>query len=304
MMDYIYSSYMKNHKATRILAFLVVLAVFFTACKPQESKDSEEFDPEQAYQLVERQLAFGPRIPGSNAIRETRAWIEGELIDYGWKAESQCFEHEGIPLCNILAWPSEHSASKPYVLLSAHYDTRRFADSDPISPGDPVPGANDGASGVAVLLELARVLEPGKLSFDIELAFFDGEDQGRLDGWDWSVGASYMAANLKHNPDAVVVVDMVGDRDLQIYIENNSDRKLAEEIWSIAAKYGFSGFIPESKHSIIDDHLPFVQLSIPAVDVIDIEYAAWHTTADTVDQISAESLYQVGRTLQLWLEER
>ena len=296
--------HMKKQKATRITTFVFLLGALITACKLDEPTRHVEFDPDRALVLVERQLEFGPRIPGSDANRETRSWIASELVNLGWSVELQCFDHMEIRLCNILARSGEPSASGPYVLLGTHFDTRRFADSDPFALSDPVPGANDGASGVAVLLELARVLEPARLGFDIELAFFDGEDQGRLDGWDWSVGANFMAASLKHDPEAVIVVDMVGDRDLQIYIENNSDPALAEEIWSIAAEAGFSGFIPESKHSIIDDHLPFVQRSIPAVDVIDIEYSAWHTTSDDLEQISADSLYQVGRTLQLWLEER
>jgi glutaminyl-peptide cyclotransferase len=173
-----------------------------------------------------------------------------------------------------------------------------------LAPIVSVPGANDGASGVAVLLELARVIDLNKVDSGLALAFFDGEDQGHLLGWDWSVGSRYMAEHLKLPPELVVVVDMVGDRDLQIYIEHNSDPSLADEIWSIAGEAGFPGFIAQPKHSIIDDHLPFAQRSIPAVDIIDIEYPVWHTTLDNLEQISADSLFQVGRTLQLWLETR
>jgi len=295
---------MKNKKATRIGGLLVAVAALSASCQIRQAAKPAAFDGQRAYENIVEQMDWGPRFPGTEGHQTTQAWITKELISLGWNAEQQCFENRGVELCNILGWSPGDSSAEPYVLLGAHYDTRRLADSDPVRFSEPVPGANDGASGVAVLLELARIIDPGLLDDGVLLAFFDGEDQGHIDGWDWSVGASYYANTLQRAPEAVVIVDMVGDRDLQIYIENNSDPALADEIWSIASREGFKGFIAEPKHAIIDDHLPFVQRAIPAVDIIDIEYPAWHTTHDTLDQISAESLYQVGRTVQIWLETR
>jgi Zn-dependent M28 family amino/carboxypeptidase len=191
----------------------------------------------------------------------------------------------------------------PTILLGAHYDTRRRADRDPSHPDQPVPGANDGASGAAVLLELARVLNVEATGHQIQLAFFDAEDDGQLDGWDWIVGSTYMAGQLSDNPQKMVLVDMIGDADQQIYWENNSDVDVRLSIWQIAAELGYGDyFLPQARHTLLDDHLPFKQRGIPSVDIIDFDYAYWHTTADTIDKLSPDSLERVGRTIQSWLE--
>jgi Zn-dependent M28 family amino/carboxypeptidase len=167
-----------------------------------------------------------------------------------------------------------------------------------------VPGANDGASGVAVLLELARVL-PHDLEGQIWLVMFDAEDNGHLEGWDWILGSSAFAESLAEVPDGVVVVDMIGDADLQIYLEINSDKSLRTDIWEQAASLGHADvFINEEKFSMLDDHSPFLRLGIPAVDIIDFDYPYWHTLSDTPNKVSADSLQIVGETLLAWLLSR
>jgi len=184
----------------------------------------------------------------------------------------------------------------------AHYDSRLVADNDPDRNNHllPVPGANDGASGVAILLELSKVIPED--SIPIGLVFFDAEDNGRIPGWDWILGSRAFVANLKYKPRAVVLVDMVGDSNLDIYMEMNSDPELNRQIWEVARALGYEkSFIPEYKHRIIDDHVPFIEAGIPAIDIIDIDYPYWHTTLDTVDKVSPESLNQVGNTLLQWI---
>jgi Zn-dependent M28 family amino/carboxypeptidase len=154
---------------------------------------------------------------------------------------------------------------------------------------------------VAVLLELARVLDPEALGRTLWLTFFDAEDNGNLDGWDWIVGSQYMADNLTETPQGMVLVDMIGDADLQIYYEGNSHTGLRENIWDVAAELEYAQFIPTLKYTILDDHIPFKNRGIPAVDLIDFDYPYWHTVEDTLDKISATSLEAVGRTLQEWL---
>jgi hypothetical protein len=134
------------------------------------------------------------------------------------------------------------------------------------------------------------------------LVLFDIEDQGRLTGWDWSLGARGFVDLLEITPQSVVIVDMIGDSDLKIYKENNSTSSLVEEIWAKAGELGYPQFIGQWKHTITDDHVPFLQAGIPAVDIIDIEYPYWHTTQDTVDKVSAESLMAVGDTVVSWLK--
>ena len=192
-------------------------------------------------------------------------------------------------------------ASGPLILLGAHYDTRRLADRDPTRPDLPVPGANDGGSGVAVLLELARVLPPRALACQIRLAFFDGEDNGGLDGWEWAAGSRQFAQALEREPLAVVVVDMVGDRELALPIERTSSPDLAAEIWSAAGQQGLDAFHTEPGPSVLDDHTAFLSRGWRAVDIIDLTYPYWHTTEDTLDKVSAGSLEQVGEGLLAWL---
>jgi Zn-dependent M28 family amino/carboxypeptidase len=260
-----------------------------------------EFDGRRAFADVERQVAFGPRLPGSQAHAQAVAWMQAELESSGWDVELQETTFMDQPVQNVIARRGEDQA--PWIILGAHYDSRLEAsqDPDPARQADPVPGANDGASGVAVLLELARVL-PGNLEKQVWLVFFDAEDQGRIPGWDWILGSRAFVAELEGAPDAVIVVDMIGDAGLNIYKERNSDEGLTEEIWQAAAQRGHGdAFLPEDGYSIIDDHTPFLEKGLRAIDIIDFDYPYWHTVADTPDKVSAESLHAVGDTLLYWL---
>lgn len=282
----------------------VWVALLLAACglRAGEPSPTGPFDGARALRAVEAQLAFGPRFPGSVGHESMQAWIPGQLGEVGWQVQAQRFENEGVALRNFLATrPGELSTD---ILLGAHYDTRPVADRDAQAPQQPVPGANDGASGVAVLVELARTMPPDLPGCDIGLAFFDAEDSGGLDGWEWALGSRHFVAQMTYRPSAVVVVDMVGDRQLEVYIEQNSDRPLAEEIWGVGMTLGYQAFRPQAKYSILDDHTAFLEKGIPAVDIIDFDYPYWHTTEDTFDKVSAESLEAVGRTLASWLVQR
>ena len=259
------------------------------------------FDGQRAYDLVSVQMDFGPRIPGTEAHRQTGDWILDELERHEWQIDIQEYSYRGVTLRNITG-KAGPAVGDP-IILGAHYDTRPLSDRDSTMPEKAMPGANDGGSGVAVLLELARVLDAEKLHDPVWLVFFDAEDSGDIAGWDWIVGSRHYAENLTVRPEAVVVVDMVGDADQQLYFERNSTRALRKKIWATASKLGYESFIPRPRHSMLDDHTPFLQLGYPAVDIIDFDYPYWHTTEDTVDKISAPSLESVGRTLQAWLNQ-
>lgn len=274
---------------------------FLTACA-RPTPPPQRFAGQRAATWVEKQCASGPRVTGSAARDAVFDLIRAELTSLGWTVDEQGFDYRGVTVRNLLAWRGEGEA----VLLGAHYDSRASADQE--DPTQPVLGANDGASGVAVLLELARVLEVDWTQRRIYLAFFDAEDNGDLNGWPWSVGAETMAARWDesgHPPlKQVVIVDMVGDADLQLYYDGNSDAALRETLWSLAAAQGYEAiFIPRVKYFMIDDHLPFAQRGIPAVDIIDFDYPYWHTTQDTPDKIAPASLEAVGRVLETWLEQ-
>jgi glutaminyl-peptide cyclotransferase len=258
------------------------------------------FDGKRALKDIETQLTFGPRTPGSNAHQQTEDWILSELETAGWQVEEQRSEVDGHAIRNLIA---KHGTGTPWIILGAHYDSRFKADQDedPAARDNPVPGANDGASGVALLLGLARAL-PQDLPGQVWLVFFDAEDQGNLPGWNWILGSRYFAEHLEGKPDGVVVVDMIGDADLHIYRERSSDPALTDAIWGTAAAYGYDKqFQPTFKYNMLDDHLPFLELGIPASLLIDFDYPQWHTATDTLDKVSAESLDVVGTTLYQWL---
>jgi glutaminyl-peptide cyclotransferase len=293
-----------------ILGRLAVDATKIAATADPENPDFiGKFNGERALADVKYQVSLGARTPGSDAHGKTEKWIVRELQQANWSVEIQDAPSQSHSIRNIVARWGE---GRPWIVVGAHYDSRFVADRDP-DPSMrslPVPGANDGASGVSVLLEMARNLpermapgeNPGKPCWgQVWLVFFDAEDQGNLPGWDWILGSRAFVTGLEEFPDAVVIVDMIGDADLNIYLEKNSDAELSRQIWSSAALLGFSGFVAQPRHQMTDDHIPFVEAGIPAVDLIDFDYPYWHTTQDTPDKVSAESLRAVGETLLTWL---
>jgi Zn-dependent M28 family amino/carboxypeptidase len=270
---------------------------------PGVDSNYAEFNGKLAYQTVQEQLSFGSRAPGKAGHQQFIDWIQNELTSLGWSNEVQQSSQLGHPIHNIIA---KRGDDHPWIILGTHYDTRQVADNDPNleERKEPVPGGNDGASGVAVLLELARIL-PSDLKLQTWLVFFDAEDNGNIPGWDWALGSRAFVNHLEELPDAVVIIDMVGDVDLNIYKEMNSTPQLASEIWDQAKILGYDGyFIDQSGYSIIDDHMPFLMVDIPSVLIIDLDYPYWHTTEDTADKISARSMKIVGETLYHWLSNK
>ena len=291
-----WSAMVTRRPLLRLAFTLILVALAVPACSSQ----GEIFDGKRAYEHVVAQCAIGPRPVGSAEGRKTAEYITTTLEDLGWTVEQQEFLYRGVVGRNVIA----SRGSGELYLLGAHYDTRPIADRDPTDPTQPVPGANDGASGVAVLLELARALNVDKTGAEVWLAFFDAEDCGNINGWPFSVGAAYMAEHLSVEPVATVVVDMVGDTDQKFTWESGSDETLNRTLWAIAAGLGYEHeFLPRIGYAIIDDHVPFLQRGFVAVDVIDFDYPYWHTTQDTPDKVGAESLQRIGRVLEKWLEE-
>lgn len=258
------------------------------------------FSGDNALLFAKNQLDMGPRVPGSSAHQEFGNWATALFSKYGWQVEEQTGDMIGHPLMNIIA---KKGLGKELVIIGAHYDSRMIADKDQPASLLPVPGANDGASGVAVIMELARVLDVPEEK-QIWLVLFDLEDQGKINAeWDSILGSKYFVDHLDTTPQAVVVIDMIGDRNLEIKREQTSDQSIIDEIWSIAKEQGYKDqFQNIHGFSILDDHTPFLNNNIPAVDIIDFDYPFWHTSADTLDKISVESLHTVGSVLETWLE--
>ena len=288
---------------THAVYFLILtLLLCLTSCGTAKDQEQIKLMP-----LVEQQMALGPRIPGSEAhgkfIEQTVKTLETE----GWTVRCEEERYQGKTIRNITAERGADLTNSKWIVIGAHYDSRITADQE-ILPADqqkPVPAANDGASGVAVLLGLAKTL-PKDLNKRITLAFFDAEDQGRVMGWpDWCLGSRLLAEQygaLECKPDAVIVADMIGDADLNIYREKNSDQALTDELFGIAAQLGYSKqFINREKYAMYDDHVPFLEQGIPAADLIDFDYPWWHTLSDTADKLSEESLQAVYNVLREYL---
>ena len=282
--------------------FFVVVGFGLHAIERMELNSPVSFNQERAFDHLETQMAFGPRVPGSDAHRLFSRWAIEQLAIRDWEVTTQSGKMNGHDLTNIIA---KKGKGNRVIILSAHYDSRIVADQDPSYPvvSQPGPGANDGASGVAVLIELARVL---KIPNDKQMwiVLFDLEDNGRLPGWEWVMGSQYFVDNLEIIPEAVVNLDMVADTDLIIYPERTSTTWINDQIWGIAARMGYENYFSTGKsHSILDDHTPFLDKGISAADIIDIDYAYYHTLEDNLDHVSADSLGIVGRVIEKWVED-
>ena len=283
------------------LYFISSIFWTFILLKSNGKMEEMQFDGGRALDDVEYQLSLGPRTPGSPGHELELQWLKDTLDNNQWQTNYQKGLYNKQSITNVIA---KRGMGRPWIILGAHYDTRLISDKDPNQEMRklPVPGGNDGASGVAVLLEMSRVI-PNDYPMEIWLVFFDAEDNGNIEGWDWIMGSRFFIDNLDGQPDAMVLVDMVGDKDLEIFMEVNSDPKLKTEIWRSAAELGYQNyFIPINKYAIIDDHIPFIENGIPAVNIIDFDYAYHHTVADTLDKVSAQSLGIVGKTILSWLD--
>ena len=291
-----------NKRILAIAGFLIIVLIglFSWQYARVHRQRPQTFNGDRAYLDVVHLESLGPRTPGSQAHQDAIDYFKSELQKANWIVEVQVVEVNGNLIKNVIA---RRSDMPPEVIFGAHYDSRLMADRDPDAKKQqqPVPGANDGASGAAVLLELGRVLPAN--SVPVWLVFFDAEDQGSIPGWqEWSIGARAFVDTFTLKPRAVVIVDMVGDKNLNILKEKQSSQRLINEIWSVAHELGFQKyFLNETKYSIIDDHVPFLEAGIPAIDIIDIEYRYWHTSYDTADHVSPVSLSIVGSTLQVWI---
>ncbi len=285
---------------TRMSLFVIFLLGFLGCKQGQADVDHDYFNGNRAYVDVINQVEMGARYPGAKGHDEIILYINDELERSGWQVDRQVTELNGKAVINLIASRDE---DPEYVLLGAHYDSRILADRDQVEDlrNEPVPGANDGGSGVAVLLELARTL-PDDLPLSTRLVFFDAEDNGGIEDWDWILGSRAYVRDIDPLPKIAVILDMIGDSDLQVYYERNSDQVIREDIWRVADDLGFENiFIKEEKHSMLDDHIPFLEAGIPAVDLIDFDYPYWHTTEDTPDKVSPESLQLIGDTITAWL---
>jgi glutaminyl-peptide cyclotransferase len=291
--------------------------VLAAACLHATQPAAAAFDGARAYEHVRQVVSIGPRPAGSPGAAATRAYITRQLSALGIKAEEQPFEAETpigrLKMVNVRATIAPSAVLGPSaqgrgrIVIAGHYDTKVFHEF-------PFVGANDGGSSTAFLIELARALKARTNARPIELLFLDGEEAtGEWQGTDHTYGSRYYVdaarkANALKDIHALILVDMIGDRDLLVKRESNSTPWLTNAIWAAARRLKRPEFSDEAT-PIEDDHLEFLEAGVPAVDLIDLEYytrsgtVAWHTKDDTLDNVSARSLQAVGDVLLASLAE-
>jgi glutaminyl-peptide cyclotransferase len=288
-----------------VFAVLSVLSVLFSACR-ERPRPPREFDGPSAFEYIRTQVGFGPRVPGTRAHERMASWLDSMLHARADTVVVQSWDHvtarkQTLHLRNFIA--RFNVAAPKRLLLLAHWDSRPLTDS-PLSrdSSHAVIGANDGGSGVALLLGVADVLKRAPPAIGVDLLFVDGEDYGDFTKTpnDVLIGSRYYGAHQPpgDKPLYAVLFDLVADKDLQIYQEGNSligAPEVVELVWDTAKGLGYAGyFIATPKHTLIDDHLELQKAGIRAIDVVDFDYPSWHTQFDTIEKVSAASLQVIG----------
>ncbi len=274
------------------------------------------FNGQRAYKYLKQLCEIGRRPSGSPGMAAQQKLLAEHFQQCGGRVRFQRFrapdprDGSPVPMANLIVhW---HPQTKRRILLCAHYDTLPYPMLDRDDPQGVFVGANDNASGVALLMELAHVIPKLKCNYGIDFVLLDAEEYIFQDTDRFFLGSEYFARQYVAEPPAYryrwgVLLDMVGDRDLQLYQEGHSvwwrdTRPLVGQIWEVARRLGVREFIPRRKYAIRDDHLRLHDIGgIPCIDVIDYDYPHWHTRADTPEQCSALSLAKVGWVIQEWL---
>jgi glutaminyl-peptide cyclotransferase len=278
------------------------------------------FDGKRALKYLEKICEIGPRISGTKSMRTQQELIKKHFEDLGAKVVFQNFEatqnsvRGKTPMSNIIV--SFQPDKKKRVILCSHYDTRPIADreEDPLDWKKPFVSANDGGSGVALLMELGNHMKDLKTNVGVDFVFFDGEEFiYKTDGPNkdrYFIGSQHFAQTWRQSKNhceysAAILLDMIASADLNLYLEHHSWNRfpdLCREVWTIAKEQNCKAFQPRVKHEVLDDHLSLQAVGIPAIDLIDFDYVHWHKLTDTPANCSADNMEQVAKVLSVWLQ--
>jgi glutaminyl-peptide cyclotransferase len=291
------------------MAVALFAFVGFAASCAAQKKTWEEFSGDKALAHVQQLVDLGPRPAGSEALEKSRAYIEKQLSIFGWKVTRQVFTDETprgkVQFVNLIATFAGHGekTSPLSFLLCSHYDTKLFDTFRFV-------GANDGGSSTGLLLELARVLgQHPELAHKIEIVFFDGEEAfENFSDTDGIYGSRYFAKQLQGSKTAKefrggILFDMVGDRSLNVTLPPDSPPQIVGKIFAAAESLKVRDHFTYFDRDITDDHAPLNAIGIPTIDIIDFDFPWWHTSDDTIDKVSAESLQTVGSVAAYYLSE-
>jgi glutaminyl-peptide cyclotransferase len=274
---------------------MVRLAVFLVL---SVSSFAADFSGTSAFDFTKQAVAFGPRPSGSEAIHKLQTYIASQLKLDGCELIEDSFSAKtpsgAIAMKNIIAkFPGRSGKA---IVITGHFDTKLY-------PGRKFVGANDGGSSTGLLLELAHALAQQPRVDDVYVVFFDGEEAvGDWSDTDSVYGSKHLAARWRADGTlkkikALINVDMIGDKSLNIKQEPGGNAALTRLVWSTATDLGYSKYFVDDSQDIEDDHLPFVKMGVPAIDIIDFDYPPWHTDDDTLDKLSAQSLEIVGKVI-------
>jgi hypothetical protein len=274
-----------------------------------------EVDGRRAYDYLTEICKIGTRVSGTAGMARQQQMMVQHFSDLDADISFQSFDvahpatGEPVRMKNmIVSW---HPEAKERILLCCHYDTRPFPDRDPRDPRGVFVGANDGASGVALYMEMANHIKKLDLPYGVDMVFFDGEELVYNRGDKYFLGSEHFAKEYRDNPPehryiCGVLVDMIADRQLQLYYEKNSVKhapEVARSVWKAAAELKQRAFVSRERHEVLDDHIPLNEIAkIPTCDLIDFDYAYWHTTSDVPRNCSPRSLESVGNVLLYWLQ--
>jgi glutaminyl-peptide cyclotransferase len=288
---------------TRLLPLALLSTLGCGTAATQPAQDLQ-FDGARAWAHLQAQVDIGPRVAGTPANARTREYIISTLAASGIKAVEQPFEARTpigpVKMANVIATLPGDRPER--IILASHFDTKLFEEFRFV-------GASDGASSTAALLELARVLESRSRPYTLEFLFFDGEEAFvEWTATDSTYGSRHYVQEARTSGTlasikALILLDMIGDKDLNIRREENSTPWLTDIIWNVAHRLGYQRHFLNESTPVEDDHLPFLQAGVPAVDIIDLDYVAWHTADDTLDNVSAESVKIVGDVVLAALPE-
>lgn len=303
-----------------VLRIVVGATVFFSAVvsgsHAQAQNVNISWDSRRCFEYLQKICEIGPRISGTGGMIRQQQMVIDHFRQFGCEISAQAFDvahplnGQPVRMTNLVI--SFNPRAKQRVILACHYDTRPFPDQDRLRPRGTFIGANDGASGVALFMEMAHHMKSIQPRYGVDMVMFDGEELVYSSRDKYFLGSEYFARSYRDSPPVYqyvcgVVVDMVADKSLDLYIERHSAKmapNVTRSLWATARRMRVSEFIPREKYEIRDDHLALNQIAgIPTCDIIDFDYPYWHTTRDTPRSCSAASLSKVGRVLLQWLTE-
>jgi glutaminyl-peptide cyclotransferase len=283
-------------KISSILTLFLLVATVACAQAPGSRQSEPAVSGDRIMSYARTQVGFGPRPSGSAALDKCREWLLNELRGFGYDVEDDAFDAQTpygkIRMHNLIA--RKGMGDRGIIALASHYETK-------LMEGKNFVGANDGGSSTALLLELAHVLAGHEGGLDYWFVFLDGEEAFvEWSTFDSTYGSRHLAGRWKQDGTAgrikaLVLLDMIGDRDLGLFRESNSTKWLMEMVWASARDNGLGDILSNTNAGVEDDHIPFLDAGIPSVDIIDLDYPPWHTEGDTIDKLSAENMAKVGR---------